>query len=234
MVTKPTSSAKGASTPGGSGLRERQKQARRQRILASAARLVHERGIDGTTIADVAAASDVSPATVFNYFASKDDLLVALIVSEQEDWLRGSATFEADPETDPARQVAALYVSITESSLNHFDRAFWRNVEAARLSSPSSPVIQAYDASAEVVRAEMRRRLRRMVDVGLLPPSFGTKALAAFLYDHWVDLFMELMRREEVTLADHRRQLESDVAELLRACGVDRQDDVEDHDDTDR
>jgi hypothetical protein len=34
-----------------------------------------QRGYAGTTIADIAAAAEVSPATVFGYFPSKDDIL---------------------------------------------------------------------------------------------------------------------------------------------------------------
>lgn len=58
-----------------SGLRERKKRATRAAIHHAALRLFAERGYGGTTIDDVAAAADVSRATVFSYFPTKEDLV---------------------------------------------------------------------------------------------------------------------------------------------------------------
>lgn len=56
------------------GLRERKKAETRQQIAATARRLFGARGFEAVTVAEVAAAADVSEATVFNYFPNKEDL----------------------------------------------------------------------------------------------------------------------------------------------------------------
>lgn len=67
------------------GLRDRKKLRLRETLVDTAIRLFEERGIDGTSIDDIAEATDVSRATVFNYFPYKEAILVeigAMLVSD--------------------------------------------------------------------------------------------------------------------------------------------------------
>ncbi|MEV4225194.1 TetR/AcrR family transcriptional regulator [Nonomuraea sp. NPDC049725] len=58
------------------GLRERKKRQTRQRISEVAIGLFVARGFDHVTVADVAAAAEVSVNTVYNYFPVKEDLVL--------------------------------------------------------------------------------------------------------------------------------------------------------------
>jgi AcrR family transcriptional regulator len=57
------------------GLRERKKQQTREAIAAAAVEMFAERGFDAVTVAGVARRANVSEATVFNYFPTKEDLI---------------------------------------------------------------------------------------------------------------------------------------------------------------
>ncbi len=57
------------------GLRERKKLRTRQLIAETARRMFTERGFDAVPVAAVARAAEVSEATVFNYFPTKEDLV---------------------------------------------------------------------------------------------------------------------------------------------------------------
>ncbi|MEU9990700.1 helix-turn-helix domain-containing protein [Streptomyces sp. NPDC048045] len=59
------------------GLRERKKRDTKRRIYRTALDLFAERGFDKVSVQEIADASEVSKMTVFNYFGSKEDLVLA-------------------------------------------------------------------------------------------------------------------------------------------------------------
>jgi AcrR family transcriptional regulator len=96
------------------GLRERKKRAAREAIAAAARRLFAERGFDAVTVAEVAAAADVSEKTVFNHFATKEDL--AFAGREQ-----GITMFVAAiAERPPSRSVLDVFRAMTHTVLDVF------------------------------------------------------------------------------------------------------------------
>jgi len=68
----------------GESLRERKKQRTRREIAEAARRLFGERGFDAVTVAQVAATAEVSEATVFNYFPTKEDLFYSGLEAFEE------------------------------------------------------------------------------------------------------------------------------------------------------
>ncbi|MEV6872875.1 TetR family transcriptional regulator [Amycolatopsis sp. NPDC051128] len=63
---------------GTEGLRERKKRLTRQRLTDTATAMFLERGFDAVRVAEIAAACGVSEKTVFNYFPSKEALVLDL------------------------------------------------------------------------------------------------------------------------------------------------------------
>lgn len=73
-----------ATRPGGSLLARRKERTRRE-LAEAATRLFLERGYEGTTVEEIAAAVDISPRTFFRYFPTKGDIVVALARTTFED-----------------------------------------------------------------------------------------------------------------------------------------------------
>jgi AcrR family transcriptional regulator len=63
-------------TPLALGLRERKKIKTKEAIQREALRLFQEQGYEDTTIEQIAAAAEISPSTFFNYFPTKEDLVL--------------------------------------------------------------------------------------------------------------------------------------------------------------
>ncbi|MGI5353206.1 TetR/AcrR family transcriptional regulator [Streptomyces sp. CA-250714] len=72
---------------------------KRRRLTAAAARVLHERGVERTTLGDIARAADVPVGNVYYYFKTKDELVQAALSehSAQLDILTGRLEELGDP-----------------------------------------------------------------------------------------------------------------------------------------
>ena len=58
---------------------------KRERLVAGAREVIHQQGVEKTTIADIAHAADVPVGNVYYYFKTKDELVGAAIDSHAQD-----------------------------------------------------------------------------------------------------------------------------------------------------
>ncbi|MFE9773873.1 TetR family transcriptional regulator [Streptomyces sp. NPDC005931] len=70
------------------GLRERKKRRMYQVLSDTAVRLFLERGFDAVSVAEVAAAAEVSKPTLFRYFPAKEDLVLYRIADHEDEAAR--------------------------------------------------------------------------------------------------------------------------------------------------
>ena len=132
-----------ASESDGITLRDRRKADRRERLLDAAATLIADRGYSGVSMRDLGAAADVSGPAVYRHFASKQDVLVELLVGISQRLLadgQKQVQAAADPEDALRRLIAAhTQFAVTDQDL-----------------------IRIQDRSLAVLRPEARHRVRRL------------------------------------------------------------------------
>ena len=87
--------------------RERRIAARQKRILEAAATVFIEKGYERATTREIADAADVSEGTLYNYFASKRDLLIGLCQEFAEETVETIVSIQAESAEDILRQVLA-------------------------------------------------------------------------------------------------------------------------------
>jgi AcrR family transcriptional regulator len=84
-------------------LRAAQAEATRRRVVDAGLELFSTRGVDGTSIGQLARAAGVAPETIYAGFGSKEGVLTAIAVTvardrfPQEAWERGAAARAGDP-----------------------------------------------------------------------------------------------------------------------------------------
>jgi len=96
------------------GLRERKKRIMRQQLSDTATRLFIERGFDAVRVADVAEACGVSEATVFNYFQTKEALVLDRLETTMASLPAGLASPGLAPIEAALRMLAQELMHLTD------------------------------------------------------------------------------------------------------------------------
>jgi AcrR family transcriptional regulator len=100
---------------GGLGVETRHEQPipdKRQRLVEGACLVLHQQGVEKTTIADIAQAADVPVGNVYYYFKTKDELVQAAIDAHAHDIQTMLTSF--DRHRTPKARLKALLRVITD------------------------------------------------------------------------------------------------------------------------
>ena len=117
------------------GIREDNRVRMLQEIQAAALDLVEEKGLDATTVADIAARVGISERTVFRYYPTKMD---ALMPGQQGliDALVGSESAEASAETSAAAIMGDLLGVCRGVFAHEVDQREFRRISRLLLRDP--------------------------------------------------------------------------------------------------
>ena len=77
--------------------------------MTAAMQLLHQNGIERTTLADIAHAAHVPPGNVYYYFKTKDDIIGAVIQAHTHDINATLAAIDAQHRTPKARLKALIH-----------------------------------------------------------------------------------------------------------------------------
>src|SRR4051794_35116674 len=137
--------------------RARKKARTRAEILDAARRSFAARGFDSVTIADIAAEADVAVQTVFNHFATKEELFF----DGRTPWVEGAAdAVRSRPSSVPPLRALRSYLLAMVTALADADADAERRCYVATIEA--SPTLRAREL--EVVREAERRLSEALVE----------------------------------------------------------------------
>ena len=88
---------------------------KRDRLVAGARETIYRQGVEATTIADIAEASDVPVGNVYYYFKSKDELVAAAIDSYAQESRERLSWLEQQHRTPRARLKTLVRLLVSQS-----------------------------------------------------------------------------------------------------------------------
>jgi AcrR family transcriptional regulator len=200
------------------GLRERKKRLMRQQLSSTATEMFLERGFDGVRVSEVAEACGVSEKTVFNYFPTKESLLL-------DRWegtmaaLRSGLAEPGVPPVDATLRILAAELSGLTAALDQAEDPDQVRLKIGRFGAliQSTPSLQAQqrimmDQVTAVVAETLAAR------AGVDPDDPEPQIAAAALLGLWQIHFRSLRKHlgQSRTPAQIRRAVTTDVRRAAR------------------
>jgi AcrR family transcriptional regulator len=196
------------------GIRQKKRARTEAAILRAAAFLITRKGFERTSIEDIAARAEVGVGTVYNYFGSKNALLLALMQSDTEDLLKEGEAVLAQPAKKVETALTKLFWIYAHGFLGRYDRRLLREVFAAAFHQPE-------ELGRELTRMDFQlmgqvgRLIERFQGDGLLKKSVSVEQASLVLYGAFAVAVIMYLQYAEMPLEAVREQLASSIELIL-------------------
>ena len=196
------------------GLRERKKVATREAIYAAAVRHYREIGFEQTTMEMIAESAGIAVGTVYNYYTSKSDLVLAMIVEADEKCIAESTKLVSKPPRNPVNALFQIGLLQSKYSIEALDKATWRFVLSAQAGPSRSDFAERYRWTTSRLRdlfIDMLRALQKRGDLSdtIDPQEIGyyLKAMKHMLFDYFIS-------DDNMTFEHHAREVRREIRDL--------------------
>jgi AcrR family transcriptional regulator len=197
------------STSAASTRYERRRRETAGRIVAAAATLFAERGVEATKVADICARADVAHQTFFNHFPTKEDLVREIARTGHDFFVAAIEKATAEGRSTGER-LARLFSAIHEAAATtgpmHRDLVFETMREAESVRDDASDL--------EIYRA-VQKLVRRGRAEGDVTRAHASEDLVALIFAAFHQLMFEWAHRADFPIAARSARMARLLADAL-------------------
>ncbi len=187
------------------GLRERKKARTRASIREHALRLFREQGYAATRVEQIAEAAEVSPATFYRYFPTKEDV----VLQDDFDVLTLDALEAQPPGLSPLAAVRAA-VAAARAGFTAEERERFRQTTALTMAVPEirARALDEFARSIDVMATVLARRSGRKAD------DPAVRSLAGAVFGVILATTLPVLERGDIDLDAIFASIDTGLAEL--------------------
>jgi AcrR family transcriptional regulator len=202
------------------GLREKQKAAREKRILEAAVTKFRALGYRQGKLEDLAEAAEVAVGTVYNYYRTKGDILIAVVAMEVEEVLSAGEAVVANPPGTVEAALHELIFGYYDHSLEYLTKEMWRTAMAQTIEAPTTPLGARYSELDALLAAQVVALLDALQARGRVASGLDTHALGEVLFNNLNQMFVEFVKDDAMALETLRDNVARQMAPLIRLIAV--------------
>jgi len=190
-------------------LKDKKKKKRKKRIFAAATKLFKNKGYTDTTISDIAKNADVGVGTIYNYFPSKNDILLNIVA----DICIEKKPDEIIYENDPVKTLFS-YLSSYFDEFSVFDKEIWCGWFAA-LFKERNLIEKAFQLDLKIV-GELAGICEKMQEKKMITADVPAQEIAMAVYTPFISWMMSYIMLPEMDKQSAKQEIESHVNLLFR------------------
>ncbi len=198
------------------GLRERQKQDRKRRILEAARRQFRAASYRVVTIEAIADAAALSPMTVFNYYESKGGLLLALVAESDRQLIKKIDMVLRTNHHDALTAIIQFSETIFNHAFSYLDRPIWAQVLATSIRKGNS----TFGRGFTTLEWELKKLLAQLLDIlkngNLINTDFDSQVAATVIYNVHNARFTEFAANSEMTRSQTNQLIKNDLGFIVK------------------
>jgi AcrR family transcriptional regulator len=196
------------------GIRQKKRAKTQAAILRAAAFLITKKGLAGTTIEDIAQRAEVGVGTVYNYFGSKNALLLALMQRDTQDLLEEGEEVLAQAGGTPENVLAELFWTYARGFLGRYERKMLREVFAAAFYQPEE-LGQELTRLDYQLMAQVGQLIEKFQQQGILKKSLPVEQASLVLYGAFAIAVIMYLQYAEMPLESVRAQMAASIELIL-------------------
>lgn len=201
-----------------SKLREKQKAQRRELIELAAKNLFVEKGFELASIEEIANLAMVSQATVYNYYGSKYELLLAIVARGETGVAAKDSEFTKRAACeDPIELVTEVIMSNIHDTLSTLSRELWGNVISYVATTSDREVAPRY---IETIAGGLGTAIFHVLEISqkenMIKKDVDIKYLSHFLTRNERIQFLNFIYLKDLSISDLGFSIRDDVAFILK------------------
>ncbi|MEM9550457.1 MAG: TetR/AcrR family transcriptional regulator [Pseudomonadota bacterium] len=198
------------------GLREKQKADRERRILKAAVTKFRADGYRAVRIEDLAELAEVSVGTVYNYYQTKGDILIAVVAMEVEEVLASGARIVADPPLGVDAALLALIFEYYDHSLEYLSKEMWRSAMALSIEAPGTPNGRRYSALDRRLSLQVTDLILALQARGEVRAELDARPLGELVFNNLNQVFIDFVKDDAMTLEALRDRVTAQTRPLAQ------------------
>lgn len=160
--------------------------------------------------------AEVSVGTVYNYYQTKGDILIATVAMEVEEVLASGARIVADPPSGVDAALLALIFQYYDHSLEYLSKEMWRNAMALSIEAPGTPNGQRYTELDQRLSAQVTELIGALQARGEVRSDVDARALGQVIFNNLNQMFIEFVKDDAMTLETLRGHVARQTGPIAR------------------
>ncbi|WP_411905797.1 TetR/AcrR family transcriptional regulator [Rhizobium mayense] len=163
------------------GLRFKHRKKRVEQVLDAADTLFREQGYEITKIEEIAELASVAPASVYNYFKNKPNLLMEIALRHVQAALPERRKFLENLPDDPVEGILGFERLLADQAVRHLTRECWRVVMSAQFLDTGGIAHRTGKRLDLLLRRQYMRMLAAYQQNGRIKPDIELSVLCDLL-----------------------------------------------------